>query len=267
MKTLALTVDVERFYQGAEEGTFQFLRLLDEFGVKATFFVTNDILQNRPDIVEAIKNSVHEIGSHGFTHRGMADRYTLPILNKLDATQTRAELRMSRNCFKEKEIQVKGYRAPGFLIKKWQIELVGEYFEYDSSVANSFIKTEKYLNVGSKLSCIGHTLEMPVSTLRHIPLQIGTPVFLRFGGELLCWFLRMLPPEDPVIFHFHCFDFVELDKKWLPVSLWKKKYYYCLGNRKSLPFFRRLLLYLKSQECVFKSMSELADDHKDLGRS
>src|SRR5690349_17154260 len=80
--TNALTIDFEDWYQGIEIpyerwGEFEdriemvgdkLLRILNEAGVKATFFMLGYVAEKHPEIVKRIEAEGHEIGTHGFSH-------------------------------------------------------------------------------------------------------------------------------------------------------------------------------------------------------
>ena len=62
--------------------TEQVLKILDEFGVKATFFILGVRAQQYPDMLCKIKNSGHKIGNHTYSH-SLADFYKCEqILNQ-----------------------------------------------------------------------------------------------------------------------------------------------------------------------------------------
>src|SRR3989442_8032833 len=83
----ALTIDVEDYYQVSafessvrfedwpthesrvEKNTGRLLDILDEYGVKGTFFVLGWEAERRPRMIEEIVARGHEIGSHGYRHR------------------------------------------------------------------------------------------------------------------------------------------------------------------------------------------------------
>lgn len=81
----ALTIDVEDWYQALdfnfcpsswhcyedriEYGLSRILELLDQSGVKATFFVLGHIAKKYPKMIRKISDLGHEIGSHGMEHR------------------------------------------------------------------------------------------------------------------------------------------------------------------------------------------------------
>ncbi len=54
------------------EYTPEILDILDEFGVKATFFVVGENAAQYPEIVKRIIDSGHEIGNHTWSHKGMS---------------------------------------------------------------------------------------------------------------------------------------------------------------------------------------------------
>jgi peptidoglycan/xylan/chitin deacetylase (PgdA/CDA1 family) len=70
-----ITVDVERdlvpfldSYDGIVDGLPIILDVLGEYDVKATFFVTGNVVSRYPDSVDEIFENGHEIGGHGIMH-------------------------------------------------------------------------------------------------------------------------------------------------------------------------------------------------------
>lgn len=64
----------------------ELIRILDEYNVKATFFVVGEWCDNYPESVKALYDAGHEIGSHSDTHADLA---------KLDREDIRREIRDS----------------------------------------------------------------------------------------------------------------------------------------------------------------------------
>src|ERR1041384_4871041 len=78
----ALTIDFEDWYQGLEIPVAEWhrfeprivasgrrlLRILDEAGVKATFFVLGRVAEEHPEVVREIAAAGHELGTHGYSH-------------------------------------------------------------------------------------------------------------------------------------------------------------------------------------------------------
>lgn len=72
---IALTFD-----DGPTPLTLEYLRVLDQLGVRATFFLVGEACAKYPDLVRAIADQGHELANHGYTHR----RFTTLPLRELD---------------------------------------------------------------------------------------------------------------------------------------------------------------------------------------
>ena len=69
-KRIALTFD-----DGPGPNTGKFLDLLNQYGVKATFFVLGDQVKARPAMAKRIIQEGHEIGNHTMSHINYVKRY------------------------------------------------------------------------------------------------------------------------------------------------------------------------------------------------
>ncbi len=58
-----------RFEQRVERNTLRTLDLLDEFGVKATFFALGWVADEMPEVLREIAARGHEVASKGYYHR------------------------------------------------------------------------------------------------------------------------------------------------------------------------------------------------------
>ena len=144
----AFSVDVEEYFhdetfrqlitqdqwddldQRVEPSTTRILELLDEFGVKGTFFVLGWVAERHPDLVRDIHNLGHEVGIHGYDHR--------PI-TVLTRDEFRRDIRKAKTIVEDLiSDPILGYRAPTFSLvekTKWAFEiLIEEGIRYDSSV-------------------------------------------------------------------------------------------------------------------------------------
>lgn len=125
--------DWDRRGPALERQTDVVLTLLDELGVKATFFVLGMTAHRYPDAVRAIAARGHEIASHGHAHERVhsqtPDSFRADLERGLEAVETAAGVRPV------------GYRAPAFSITRdtpWAYDVLGELgFEYDSSQYDS----------------------------------------------------------------------------------------------------------------------------------
>ena len=261
---VVITIDIERLYENSEQGTYCFLRLLKEYEIKGTFFITGDIMHNHPELVEKVAVAQHEIASHGYTHPGHADRFQLPYLTDMRLKEAIKEIERSKQIFEESGYRVYGFRSPGFRINKPIQKLIGQYFEYDSSMINFISPSAKYKRVSRVPFIIENTVEIPVSNLNILRIPLGTPYFLCLGAHLLTKFLDLLGPPSPIIMYFHCFDLVKLEHNCLPHSCLKKKYYFEHCGPKNIPFFKTLFSYFYGKEATFKTCREISKSLKNV---
>jgi polysaccharide deacetylase family protein (PEP-CTERM system associated) len=142
--TNALTIDFEDWYQGLEipyskwdgfedrieAAGDRLLKILDETGTKATFFMLGYVAEKHPDIVKRIEAEGHEIGTHGFSHSLIYNQ--APELFKTELTRA---IRFLEELTGKK---VLGHRAPFFSITTdslWALDILGELgIRYDSSI-------------------------------------------------------------------------------------------------------------------------------------
>lgn len=142
--TNALTIDFEDWYQGLEipqkdwsgfEDRISFvgrrlLKLLDEAGTKATFFVLGYIAEKHPDLVREIDEAGHEVGTHGYSHS---------LIYQQSPELFRQELSRAIKTVEDLTGKpVLGHRAPFFSITKeslWALDILSELgIRYDSSI-------------------------------------------------------------------------------------------------------------------------------------
>jgi polysaccharide deacetylase family protein (PEP-CTERM system associated) len=143
-----ITVDVEEWFHGhnyldkvppavwdqqelrVEKGISRCLKLLDEHGVKATFFVLGWTAEQFPDVVREIVHRGHEVGCHSYAH---------PEVFKLTADQFREDCDQALTALAAAGVTaVSGYRAPSFSITPSvhdYLEILRDRgFRYDCSI-------------------------------------------------------------------------------------------------------------------------------------
>jgi peptidoglycan/xylan/chitin deacetylase (PgdA/CDA1 family) len=69
------------------EFTPQVLDILDNFDVKATFFLIGERAEQHRDIVEDIVSRGHSIGNHSYTHQVLPDMKTADYANEIKRTR------------------------------------------------------------------------------------------------------------------------------------------------------------------------------------
>lgn len=145
----ALTIDVEDYFQVSalapyipraewerrecrvEHNVARILDLLEEHGVKATFFTLGWIAERHPGVVRAIVDASHELASHGYGHQRA---------HELTPEQFFADIERAKKLLEDLGgVAVKGYRAPSFSIdgrnRAWAFDLLARAgYRYSSSV-------------------------------------------------------------------------------------------------------------------------------------
>lgn len=145
MSVHALTIDLEDWHQlfhqrltgtvirptaavvGATHGL---LDMLDEVGVRATFFVLGNVADAYPELVREVVRRRHEVGSHTHSHRLIS--HMNPVVFEADVKRSLARLQDLTGQ------PVLGFRAPEFSVghlRHWCFEILARLgFRYDSSV-------------------------------------------------------------------------------------------------------------------------------------
>lgn len=148
------------------------LGLLDDAGARGTFFVLGWVARRHPDLVRRIARAGHEIGSHGWGHRRVAD---------LGPEGFRVSVRRSRRLLEDLSgTEVAGFRAPNFSVVpgvEWALDvLLEEGYRYDSSIYPVRRPGYGYPSAERTVHRIrrpaGTLLEFPPATLRILGLNV-----------------------------------------------------------------------------------------------
>lgn len=226
----ALTIDVEDYFQvnafvryvrcdewdryplRVEQNTRRILTLLDEFGIKATFFVLGWVAERVPCLVKEIHAKGHEIACHGYGHE---------LIYSIGPDAFREDIRRSKQILEQQcGEMVHGYRAPSYSItgkSMWALDiLIEEGFSYDSSIFPVYHDTYGVPDAPR----FPHLITRPSGVIREFPL---TTLPLRWGAREYRLpiagggYLRLLPAElirrgissinqqeqQPAVLYFH----------------------------------------------------------------
>jgi polysaccharide deacetylase family protein (PEP-CTERM system associated) len=270
-----LSIDVEDYFQVSafesvspiaswdsrelrvERNTEKILNLLDEFQVKATFFVLGWVAERCPDLIKRIAAMGHEIASHGYHHQRVSN-----LKREVFGKDIRRTKELLENLSGQKVV---GYRAPSYSITmqtNWAFdELLKAGYQYDSSIFP--IKHDLYgisdwpRFPGYAIKENGHWIasnqqdsdvalrEIPITTLslggRNLPIA-GGGYFRLLPYNLTCWGLRTINVKErqPFVFYLHPWEFDPHQPRMRGCGL-KSKIRHYLNLEKTEIRFRRLI--------------------------
>jgi len=263
--TVVVSVDVEDWPQSSwdrslplsgycADNTMRVLDILAEFPVaRATFFVLGKFAEEHPNVVRAIAQAGHEVGSHGHGH---------VELFHLGREKFEQDLRRSTQAIRNAcGARPEGYRAPDFSVvgeTLWALDVLAEQgYEYDTSIFP--VDKGRYGIAGWTRNAArvrlqgGRTiLEVPPATF-----EVGGKLLPAGGGYArlmpgvcLTWGLRRAARQlnFPPVFYCHPYEFdpgefrrLDLD---LPAGV---RLHQGIGRRRSAAKLRRIL---KRFECI-----------------
>src|SRR5512144_1091357 len=144
----ALTIDVEDYFQVSalapyiartewdarecrvERNVERILRMLEDYGSRATFFTLGWVAERYPQLVRRIVEQGHELASHGFAHKRASEQSPQAFFSDIQLAKVVLE--------DISGVEVRGYRAPSFSIGSdnlWAFECIERAgYRYSSSV-------------------------------------------------------------------------------------------------------------------------------------
>lgn len=221
----AMTIDVEDYFQVSafashiskeswpllpcrvEKNIDCILSLLDQSGIKATFFTLGWIAERYPEMVKRIVNEGHELASHGYSHLRASEQTASEFHD--DVTRSKALLEQISGQI------VLGYRAPSFSIgvnNLWALDALSDAgYKYSSSIYP--IKHDHYgMPDAPRFAFYPNgndgLLELPITTLRIMQRNFpagGGGYFRLFPYQVSRWLIKQVNEQDQqsAIFYFH----------------------------------------------------------------
>ncbi len=192
-------VDYDTIKEGMEVsifGTNKILDILQEEGVKATFFCTSNFAINAPEVMKRIIDERHEVAAHGCDHWNPVPE------DVINSKRILEEITGKR---------IYGYRQPRmFPVSDEEIERQG--YTYNSSLNPAFIPG-RYMHLNSPRTPFmqGRVLQIPASVT---PL-IRFPLFWLSMHNLPMWLYKMLchwtlRNDGQFVVYFHPWEFFPL---------------------------------------------------------
>lgn len=275
----ALTIDVEDYFHvtafernvrrdewdcyplRVEQNTLRILDMLDEYPVKATFFVLGWVAERCGGLVREIARRGHEVACHGYGHQ---------LVFQIGPKAFREDVRKAKSILEGiTGTAVAGYRAPSYSITRqslWALDILAEEgFTYDSSIFP--VMHDIY---GIPDACrFPHDAPVKGGTINEFPLS--TCCFRLPGKELRLpvaggGYLRLLPAPfigraigainrregQPAVLYFHPWE-IDPDQPRIKSSL-KSRFRHYLNLHRMEGKVRYLLGC-----CRFSPMAEVFD--------
>jgi peptidoglycan/xylan/chitin deacetylase (PgdA/CDA1 family) len=111
---------------GPKVGVPRIMRILEEEGVKGTFFVPGWTARRYPHLIASILEAGHEVGAHSDLH------YPAPELGE---AEERKDFERALSTLRDQGVEVRGHRAAWWQASWFTLDLLAEYeFQYDSSL-------------------------------------------------------------------------------------------------------------------------------------
>jgi len=238
------------------------LDLLDEVGVRGTFFILGCVAERQPSIVKLIDKPGHEIGTHGHSHRSV---------HAMTREEFRYEIRTSCDLLEDiTGKKVRAFRAPNFSITNnhfWAFSVLAECgVNIDSSIFP--MRMRRYGNPGQSLAPFkvgpgGAIYEFPVSVVEvgnmKIPVAGGGYARL-LPASFLKWSVRRINAANrPFVLYCHPYEFAAHEWKRLPEAVpWRTRILQGWGRRSHAQKLKGLL-----QENPFGPISESLQSIKE----
>ncbi len=209
-RSLITTRHWHRFEPRIECNTHRTLDLLDEYGVKATFFVLGWVADEMPQVLRDIVRRGHEVASKGYFHR---------TIQEMNPGEFRLDLRRSCTAIEQAGgTRVLGYRAArGHLGLRdlWALDVIAEEgLVYDSSFypRGRSVAAQPWRRFPFKHQHAGTELvELPLTTWDvngwHVPIAGGA--YLRHIPHRVMHRIissRMRESDAPLVMYFHVWE-------------------------------------------------------------
>ena len=280
MNRAFLTVDLEEWYHldylkgyhCRESGVrvlpqlFDFLDMLDDMGVKVTFFCVAEIAAENAGLLREILRRGHALGCHGLDHDLLSNKSLEQFVDETRRAREMIEAAAGRG--------VTGYRAPCFTMERDKLEALRALgFTYDSSKIR-FAQHPLYRNLEldgferpeDLVYRDGDFTEYEIPTLE----LFGYSIPISGGGYLRLfpfWLLRLLlalyaRKHENFTIYAHPFELTAMPLP-LPKGLGRVTRFRCLvGRKRNLKKLRKVIRWLKKRGARFITLEQ---DRRERG--
>jgi polysaccharide deacetylase family protein (PEP-CTERM system associated) len=232
--------------------------MLDELGVKATFFAVAEHTEKNADIIREIVRRGHEIACHGLDHKLLYEKGDETFREEI-AEAKRILERVARR-------PVIGYRASCFSMDRGKLELLRKAgFLYDSSkITFAQHPLYRYLDligfekVDDLIYRDGEFFEFEIPTLKiqkySVPISGGGYLRLFPFSLLKALINKYELRHENFLIYVHPFELTAMNLP-MPGGLKAASRLRCLiGRKRNLKKLRKLILHLKSKGGEFRTL-------------
>ena len=248
-KEHGVSISLENGLKVSEEGLIRILEVLDDVGVKATFFITGNFAKGKSELVQEIKKGGHEIACHGVDHfkPAKSDIFeSKKIVEKVAGTK------------------VTGYRQPRmFEISYEELKRCG--YKYDSSVNPAFIPGRyNHLDMPRNLFIKEGVVEVPTSVAGFMRVPLFWLALHLMPMNVYVKFAKMaIKKTGYFATYFHPWEFAEVLKDYNAVPAYIKRN----SGKKLAARLERLITVLAQNGCEFVTYDEYVSEwyNKNIG--
>lgn len=236
-------ISLEEGVKVSSDGLLKILELLRRTEVKATFFVTGNFADARPELVREILKDRHEVGCHGVDH--FEPRET-------DIKESKKIVEKVLNGAK-----VDGYRQPRMFEIDYA-ELARQGYLYDSSVNPAWVPGRyNHRDVPRRKFLKEGVVEVPTSVTTGMRVPLFWLVLHLFPiAAYVAGARESLKKTGYFATYFHPWEFSELLKGYGAVPAYIK----LNSGEKLVARLEKVILKLKKQGCDFITYEEYALD-------
>jgi polysaccharide deacetylase family protein (PEP-CTERM system associated) len=278
-KTALLSFDIEEWFQvenmkgaiargdwntiesSVEKNTERILYILENYNVRATFFVLGIIAEKHPDLVKKIAESGHEIASHGYNHE---------LNSNLGGEHLKDDLKKAKALLETISGQeISGYRAPSFSVTDEVIDILKELdYKYDSSY-NPFSLNSRYGRISKRIDRINGIFqiengifEVPLSQAKilgqNLPISGGAYFRLIPPAVFNNLVKRYLKNNDVYNFYLHPWEFEPEQPRIRSIPFGYQVRHYT-GLKSTANRLQSLIQLLNKKGCIFSTMKDYID--------
>ncbi len=265
MKQIYLTLDFEEDYGTASRKkcflshnhSEKFIRFVKENDLRVTLFVTGEILDNQPELVEPYvqENGFFEFETHGYNHEDVYAHVDKRIENI-----NRGVMAYKRFFAREPKV----YRAPNGIISGQETEfLMANNIKFSSSIFPAFFPGRfNNLHVPQSPFKFKNTdfVEMPFSTTPVLRIPIALSYIELMGLGFMKIAMTKEIPND-IIFDFHLHDIFPQESYHKTSMPFIHKLFYLRSSAEGYAWatWEKTVRYFKNNKFTFSLLSSYRD--------